>query len=180
MDTQRLQEKHRRSSAFLEIGLEGTDPILDDKIRNERPKLQMKSRQSNVSGAENCAVESAPPTPMTSSQTTPNAASSIHISRIPFMHMALVVALLAIAFPTIYVPLAESRSMPAVAQAGVIVPRSETPATLPAKRQTTGTDICKRWAGQSALVNGTLYYYGGRATTTSDQASNQWSKSKND
>ena len=36
--------------------------------------------------------------------------------------------------------------------------------------------VCKRWAGQSAVVNGTLYYFGGRATSSSDQTSNTWSR----
>src|SRR6202007_986502 len=36
------------------------------------------------------------------------------------------------------------------------------------------TDVCKRWSQQSALVNGTLYLYGGQSSTTSDQTSNTW------
>ena len=42
-------------------------------------------------------------------------------------------------------------------------------------RQTiTDTDVCNRWSQQSALVNGTLYLYGGHTTTTADQTSNTW------
>ena len=41
------------------------------------------------------------------------------------------------------------------------------------KRQSP-TDVCKRWSQQSALVNGTLYLYGGRAITSQDQTSNTW------
>lgn len=43
------------------------------------------------------------------------------------------------------------------------------------KRANSPTDVCKRWSQQSAIVNGTLYLYGGRATTSSDQDSNTWS-----
>lgn len=32
-------------------------------------------------------------------------------------------------------------------------------------RQDTDTDVCNRWSGQSAMVNGTIYYYGGHVTT---------------
>lgn len=42
------------------------------------------------------------------------------------------------------------------------------------KRDNTPTSICKRWAHQSALVNGTLYIYGGRRSTDSSQTQNTW------
>jgi hypothetical protein len=42
------------------------------------------------------------------------------------------------------------------------------------KRANSPTDVCKRWSQQSAIVNGTLYLYGGRATTSSSQDSNTW------
>jgi hypothetical protein len=43
------------------------------------------------------------------------------------------------------------------------------------KRDNSPTNVCKRWSQQSAVVNGTLYLYGGRATLSSDQTSNEWS-----
>lgn len=42
------------------------------------------------------------------------------------------------------------------------------------KRQNSPTDICTRWSHQSALVNGTLYIYGGRATKDAEQKDNTW------
>ena len=36
------------------------------------------------------------------------------------------------------------------------------------------TDVCNRWSGQSAIVNGTIYYYGGHVTTEQGQESNTW------
>ena len=39
------------------------------------------------------------------------------------------------------------------------------------------TDVCKRWSGQSTIVNGTLYMYGFRTTTSAKQNSDTWSKS---
>jgi hypothetical protein len=42
------------------------------------------------------------------------------------------------------------------------------------KRGNTPTDVCKRWSQQSALVNGTLYLYGGRATNSSSQTTDTW------
>lgn len=41
-------------------------------------------------------------------------------------------------------------------------------------RANTDTDVCNRWSHQSALINGTVYIYGGRATTKATQTQNQW------
>ncbi|KAI0015903.1 hypothetical protein F4780DRAFT_37919 [Xylariomycetidae sp. FL0641] len=41
-------------------------------------------------------------------------------------------------------------------------------------RDDSPTDVCLRWAGQSAIVNGTVYYYGGRSKSSGDQTSDQW------
>ena len=45
---------------------------------------------------------------------------------------------------------------------------------LVARQANTDTDVCNRWSQQSALVNGTIYLYGGRSSTTADQKSNTW------
>ncbi|KAF1985418.1 hypothetical protein K402DRAFT_334656 [Aulographum hederae CBS 113979] len=36
------------------------------------------------------------------------------------------------------------------------------------------TQYCKRWSHQSAVVNGTMYIYGGRSSYSADQTQNQW------
>lgn len=43
------------------------------------------------------------------------------------------------------------------------------------KRQNTKTAVCNRWAQQSAVVNGTLYLYGGHSISTAGQSQNTWS-----
>jgi hypothetical protein len=43
------------------------------------------------------------------------------------------------------------------------------------KRDNSPTNVCKRWSQQSAIINGTLYLYGGRATLSSSQTNNEWS-----
>lgn len=58
-----------------------------------------------------------------------------------------------------------------VAQAALIPP---TVRSVESHIQSRQTSICKRWAGQSALVNGTVYYVGGRVTTSASQNSNTW------
>ncbi|KAF2639983.1 hypothetical protein P280DRAFT_24370 [Massarina eburnea CBS 473.64] len=42
------------------------------------------------------------------------------------------------------------------------------------RRDDTETQVCKRWAGQSAVVNGTLYMYGFRSITDAKQSDNTW------
>lgn len=43
------------------------------------------------------------------------------------------------------------------------------------RREDTPTDVCKRWSQQTAVVNGTIYIYGGRSMTESSQKDNTWS-----
>lgn len=43
------------------------------------------------------------------------------------------------------------------------------------KRENTKTAVCSRWAQQSAVVNGTLYLYGGHSISTAGQSQNTWS-----
>jgi len=42
------------------------------------------------------------------------------------------------------------------------------------QRADSQTEVCKRWSGQSAIVNGTLYMYGFRTTTDAQQKSDTW------
>ena len=46
--------------------------------------------------------------------------------------------------------------------------------SLVVPRANTQTNVCNRWSQQSALVNGTIYLYGGRATTDASQNSSEW------
>ncbi|PSK46456.1 hypothetical protein B9Z65_5424 [Elsinoe australis] len=46
--------------------------------------------------------------------------------------------------------------------------------TLAKRQASSATDVCSRWAHMSAMVNGTLYIYGGEASTKAGQTSNTW------
>lgn len=163
-----------RSSAFTEIGLEGHDAVVDKKMQFERPKLAVRFR-SSVSVVEPNAIDSKPLTPVSPSPATVSQKS--FLSRIAITQVALFISLLAVAFPTFNGLSSKSQLMSPLAQAGPVSPEFRSLATLPEKRQNSQADVCKRWAGQSAVVNGTVYYYGGRATTSADQTTDQWSKS---
>lgn len=61
------------------------------------------------------------------------------------------------------------------ADAGVIMtPKLVDNGSLLEGRQNSPTDVCTRWSHMTANVNGTLYIYGGEATTTSGQTENKW------
>ncbi|KAF2008508.1 kelch repeat protein-like protein [Aaosphaeria arxii CBS 175.79] len=57
---------------------------------------------------------------------------------------------------------------------GGVIPREQMERSSLMKREDTNTEVCKRWSHQSAIVNGTLYIYGGRSTTEAKQTSNTW------
>lgn len=164
----------RRSSAFTEIGLEGHDPIVDEKMRLQRPRLSVRFR-SDISIVEPTANTSITDSDITTHATpsqSPVVPQTSLLSHMSLFQYLLLLAIVALAFPTFIGPKSSSNMVPVMADASPVVHSSD----IIAKRQTASTDVCKRWAGQSALVNGTLYYYGGRATTSPDQTTNEWSK----
>ena len=86
-----------------------------------------------------------------------------------------------VAMPLLYDTPALGKAGPSIigAKAGVI--RSSGPqkkdfvdGKLETRQAITQTNVCNRWSQQSALVNGTIYLYGGHTTTTADQTSDTW------
>ncbi|KAF2495569.1 hypothetical protein BU16DRAFT_393241 [Lophium mytilinum] len=60
---------------------------------------------------------------------------------------------------------------------GGVIPRHDSEIVVEdgfVKREDSPTTVCKRWSHQSAIVNGTLYIYGGRVTTDAQQTDNTW------
>ncbi|KAK4545154.1 hypothetical protein LTR36_003705 [Oleoguttula mirabilis] len=70
----------------------------------------------------------------------------------------------------------ESAILPIQPVEGGPIPRDAITRTRPdlSKRSDSPTDVCFRWAQQSALVNGTLYLYGGEASAESGQTDDLW------
>ncbi|GAB1319191.1 Kelch repeat-containing protein [Madurella fahalii] len=60
------------------------------------------------------------------------------------------------------------------ADAGVIQNKSGASGPVLEPRAESPTKACKRWAHQTAQLNGTLYIYGGQAKTTEDQTTDTW------
>lgn len=173
----RNEEPPRRNSVFLEVGLGGDDAIIDSKLRRDsRPKLQVRFR-SKVDVVEPEAIDWSATSPV---DHLPQPQMSPYFPTLPrLLFLALVIVLVA---PSLHTsPLLIAGANPLTRKAGP-VQRIESPngirrGILPgnSKREDTPTDVCKRWSGQSAVVNGTLYYYGGRATSSADQTTNEWS-----
>ena len=163
----------RRSSIFTEVGLQGNDAILDARLRrNSRPKLQVRFR-SKVDIHETEAIDW-PQEALQHTQAMPP-----YFPTLPrLLFVALVIALV---LPSLgNSPFFKAGISPIGAKAGPIEVhnvRQRASISQPERRQSDPVNICKRWAGQSAVVNGTLYYYGGQLTTSADQTSNEWSTS---
>ena len=86
-----------------------------------------------------------------------------------------VAVLLAIILPIIQMSLfGQPAQVPLGADAGVVPPPLR--ANKLVSRQNSAVDICLRWGHQSAMVNGTIYLFGGRSKTDSNQDSDTWSK----
>jgi hypothetical protein len=168
-----------RNSAFLEIGLGGNDAIVDEKLRREaRPKLQVRF-QSKVD-----IVEPGPSHVLT---------DPVHVDKSPrpqvpllsstpfkLIFLALVALLVVPGWRTSPILRVDANPVGAGAGPASDIGRAhrEKREPLPphVKRDDSPTVVCKRWSQQSALVNGTLYLYGGRLTTSSDQTTDEWSE----
>lgn len=161
---------HRKLSAFLETGLGGEDAIIDDKLRQHRPRVQVRFR-SHVSIIEPTQTDIDDRTEPTARPVKAYSSLASLAAKLPAMAVFLAVALF---LQLLLTPLSVSSSAPIVVEAGVVAPEAKR--TQFERRQDTSTDVCKRWGGQSALVNGTLYYYGGHATSSPDQNSDTWSE----
>lgn len=163
-------EPPRRSSAFLEIGLGGDDPIVDAKLRREsRPRLSVRFR-SKVDVVEPEAIDDC-------DLQYSDSAYPVTPREMPFFFPTLprilfLVLVIVLVIPSLHTsPLLQVDANPVRSRAGSL---EKTPRRLN-KRADTSTNICKRWSQQSALVNGTLYLYSGRSTTSATQGSDTWS-----
>ena len=174
-----LSTPRRRSSVFFEEGLKGEDAIVDARLRRiSRPHLRVRFRSKvdvhEPDELDGSWLDSTQPPPPQHEELPPLFPTA---PRIMFF-----ILLLAVLIPSLgNSPFLKAGISPIGAKAGpVAVPIPEQRKALPAvdKRQNSDTDVCVRWSGQSAVVNGTMYYYGGRSSTSAGQTSNTWSKSR--
>ena len=173
----------RRSSAFIEVGLSGTDAIIDEKLKrvDSRPRLQVRFRSKvDVLGAEETQYTPDEDVVSAAQLESPFESNTI-IERFNMPKFILLALFLAIAIPSIYdSPFLKASISPIGAKAGPIrTAPADSIKTLPesvVKRDDSPTVQCTRWSQQTALVNNTLYIYGGRASQQAGQETNTWSE----
>jgi hypothetical protein len=170
-----------RKSVFREIGLD------EYEIANATGLSSMRSSTTSLTSAKDQSVTSDSatsskekrrswlhklankPRPMikTSASTPPATFTS-------FTRVAMISLLIAVVIPG-YRNIGREGDIPADGVgAGVIGRRAESKFQPLETRADTPTDICTRWSHQSAIVNGTVYVYGGQAKTSASQTSNTW------
>ena len=154
----------RRRSVFREVGLAGPDTEVQPVPRttsHSRPRhpVRFNSKVEVHEAVEHEWEEETPP-----------AVPIASVSKRGLLAARLCFFTFLLAF---LVPLLQSFQLLRFAKA---TPINEADARL-VQRQDSATSICKRWSHQSALVNGTLYLYGGRASTDPSQTTNTWSAS---
>ncbi|KAK8117088.1 uncharacterized protein PG998_005369 [Apiospora kogelbergensis] len=96
----------------------------------------------------------------------PSAVSGLH-------RFTMIALLIAIFIPAISYRHGYEKVEISGADAGVIPPTSRSEIVLDT-RADSPVDVCLRWAHQSAMVNGTIYIYGGQAKTEGGQKQNTW------
>ena len=177
----------RRSSAFVEVGLCGDDAILDAKLNRYDSRLRKQvSSQSEIEihGPEDIDGAFKWDKPQSNFERHSIAAYlSAPSFTFPSMpRLILLAVLLAVALPSLHNSPIFSAGITLIgAKAGATRNRPvQEIRTLPKElvsRDNSPTNICTRWSHQTAVVNNTLYIYGGRATTQASQTSNTWSRS---
>ncbi|KAI0484960.1 hypothetical protein GGR56DRAFT_616305 [Xylariaceae sp. FL0804] len=85
--------------------------------------------------------------------------------------LSMIALLIAVVLPAISYNNGRQKVEVSGADAGVI--RRDRSVVLE-DRADSPTDVCLRWGAQCAIINGTVYYYGGRSKTSGDQVDNQW------
>jgi hypothetical protein len=180
--------KSRRASAFRETGLFGTDttvtassalPPLSVRFRMKESAIHSSGNNGDYEKQESDADSEAAEDDNDSEHTmAPVEEPLLRRLRVMPMHRAsILLILLAMVIPLAKFASFVGRShLPPLTATGVPMSDGDKDNMNEhfAKRQNSPSDVCKRWSQQSALVNGTLYLYGGRATTSSDQTSKTW------
>jgi len=175
--------KPRRTSIFHEVGLFGDADSVESHPERPKPSVRFRTRESVINGdmdekQEHADGETIEDMDDSEDLFIPSMEPMVRQARrTPFQRLSVILLILAIAIPVIQLTsFAGKNNLPPLMATGVPLTEGsiDSAASDLAKRQNSPTDVCKRWSQQSAIVNGTLYLYGGRAITSSDQTSNEW------
>ena len=182
-----LVSLRRRSSAFIEVGLCGDDAILDAKLNRYDSRLRKEvSSQSEIEIHESEDIDGAFKWDKPQSDFERHSiAAYLSAPSFTFLSMPrliLLAVLLAVTLPSLHNSPIFSAGITSIgAKAGATkngaVQEIRTLSEELVSRDNSPTNICTRWSHQTAVVNNTLYIYGGRAKTQASQTSNTWSRS---
>lgn len=187
---QNASRRHRpRASVFKELDL---DTMLDTQAHRtainpftSRPTQRLRNQPDSFD-----SVQSDDPSPMSPDGSESSARSEFAASESEWTtswrafsssRLMMLAFVMLVAMPLLYDTPILGKAGPSIigAKAGVI--RSSGPqkkdfvdGKLVTRQAITDTNVCNRWSQQSALVNGTIYLYGGHTTTTADQTSGTW------
>jgi len=172
-----LPDKPRRSSKFREIGLEyefADSAAPEDQTTrptavrfNSKPEVHL-FRERQDSAASTLSGELPGLLPQ---------GNSTLLSRNSSLMFRLATVALVVASLIPFLRLGSTSAIPLQGVEGGPIPRHAGPddgSVILSRQDDTSTDVCFRWAQQSALVNGTLYLYGGQASTEQSQDQNTW------
>ncbi|KAF2845395.1 kelch repeat protein-like protein [Plenodomus tracheiphilus IPT5] len=182
----------RRLSVFAEVGLVDEDRLREERspvrthghlLKQLRPAKMLRFRSRNqiinekqpndddesdwesVDGDEDVHKQmAAPAAPLVPAQYT----MSTKLYRLGLFSLVLALVL----------PILSMSPMSRIGVMGSIIPdkviRTDSESSSLVSREDSPVDVCKRWSGQSTVVNGTLYMYGFRTTTDQKQTDNTW------
>ncbi|KAF2134810.1 hypothetical protein P153DRAFT_362543 [Dothidotthia symphoricarpi CBS 119687] len=179
----------RRRSIFTEVGLVDADTMRDERspapvsiaLSQLRPARTVRFRSRNdIFGEQKeqnddddweSVVDEDEHRDLTATPTLRQSQPFMSNSKLYRLGLfALVVALM--------LPIFQFNPMTRIGARGSIIPEAFIEAraqgSMLVKRDDATVEVCKRWSGQSTIVNGTLYMYGFRTDTDAKQTSNTW------
>lgn len=175
-DTSTLSTSHSTTSRTSNSGSSASRPVQSVRFRSEEDiHVVQRVQDADLSGKPR-------PIPQQhTATTTPRIYNLQSQSPLPVGNQSMMYRLGAIVFLLVaVVPLLHSTSffghasMPLQPVSGRAVPEHADGIILDRRQSDSPTAVCRRWAQMSAIVNGTLYLYGGQATETETQDSNRW------
>ncbi|KAL2019273.1 hypothetical protein VTK56DRAFT_9817 [Thermocarpiscus australiensis] len=95
-------------------------------------------------------------------------------SQFSLTRLSAIALLIAVVLPGFRIYKSGEEVSPNTADAGVIRNKPRAPGAQLDPRAESPTNVCRRWAHQTAQLNGTLYIYGGQAKSSEDQTTDTW------
>ncbi|KAI1073890.1 hypothetical protein F5B20DRAFT_596799 [Whalleya microplaca] len=159
-DGQRTSNSHSREREFGEITGLGSEPM---KQSEQKAPAEGSSSKGRSSWLSKLAPIRRPEIKSTASAPPPTTVS--------LQRLSVIALLIAVVLPALSYSNGRQTIQTSGADAGLIRPARQ---TVHETREASLMDVCTRWSGQSAILNGTLYYYGGRSKTSGDQQTDTW------